>query len=85
MGGTFGEDTHRQAISEMVPHNHGETGYAYPGGSIHELRYSDSNQTGNAFSGNYTLNAGGNGDGTGLGAPSNVVQPSIAMEYIIKY
>ena len=27
---------------------------------------------------------GGNGDGTGLGAPSNVVQPSIAMGYIIK-
>ena len=37
------------------------------------------------FSGNYTLSTGGNGDGTGLGAPSNVVQPSIALGYIIKY
>jgi prepilin-type N-terminal cleavage/methylation domain-containing protein len=85
VGGTFGEDAHRQSIREMAPHVHGETGYAFPGGGIHELRYSDTNQTGSAFSGNFTLSAGGNGDGTGLGAPSNVVQPSIAMGYIIKY
>lgn len=85
MGGTFGEDAHRQSVAEMAPHDHGETGYANPGGGIHELRYSDSNQTGDSFSGNYTLSAGGNGDGTGLGAPANVVQPSIAFGYIIKY
>ncbi len=85
MGGTFGESAHRQSVSEMAPHNHGETGYAAGGGSIHELRYSDSNVYGDSFSGNYTLYAGGNGDGTGLGGPANVVQPSIAMGYIIKY
>jgi prepilin-type N-terminal cleavage/methylation domain-containing protein len=85
MGGAFGEDAHRQSVQEMAPHNHGETGYAVPGGSIHELRYSDSNQTGDAFSGNYTLSSGGNGDGSGLGAPANVVQPSMALGYIIKY
>lgn len=85
LGGTFGEDAHRQSVIEMAPHEHGETGYANSGGGIHELRYSDSNVTGNSFSGNYTLSAGGNGDGTGLGAPSNIVQPSIALGYIIKY
>ncbi len=85
MGGRFGESAHRQSVAEMAPHVHGETGYAYSGGGIHELRYSDSNQTGDSFSGNYTLSAGGNGDGSGLGAPANVVQPSIALGYIIKY
>ncbi len=85
VGGVFGEDAHRQRVTEMAPHNHGETGYANSGGGNHELRYSDSNTTGNFFSGNYTLSAGGNGDGSGLGAPANVVQPSIAFGYIIKY
>ena len=83
-GGTFGEDAHRQTVSEMAPHAHEEQGYGYGGGSHHPLRFSDSNQTGASDGFVPTMSTGGNGDGSGLGAPSNVVQPSIAMGYIIK-
>ncbi len=85
MGGTFGEDAHRQTVAEMAPHAHEEQGYGYGGGSHHPLRFSDSNQTGASDGFVPTMSTGGNGDGSGLGAPSNVVQPSIAIGYIIKF
>jgi len=82
MGGTFGEDAHRQSLSEMAPHAHTFTAYingvkGFSGNSTTAPRDNPSGGT--------TSPAGGNGDGSGLGAPSNVVQPSMAMGYIIKY
>jgi len=85
LGGTFGEAAHRQSVSELAPHAHEEQGYGYGGGAHHPLRFSDSNQTGVSDGYAPTMSTGGNGDGSGLGAPSNVVQPSIALGYIIKY
>jgi prepilin-type N-terminal cleavage/methylation domain-containing protein len=87
MGGTFGEDAHRQSVTEMAPHDHAENPWvaidlsnskglygSSPGG--HASMFSPVPRTGIS---------GGNGDATGLGAPSNVVPPSISMGYIIKY
>ena len=87
MGGTFGEDAHRQSVAEMAPHDHAENPWvaidlsnskglygSNPGG--HASMFTPVPRTG--------MN-GGNADGTGLGAPSNLVQPSISMGYIIKY
>jgi len=81
-GGTFGQDAHRQSGAEMAPHSHPFTAYingvkGFSGNSTTAPRDSPNNGT--------TGSAGGNGDGSGLGAPSNVVQPSIALGYIIKY
>jgi prepilin-type N-terminal cleavage/methylation domain-containing protein len=92
LGGTFGEDAHRQAQSEMAPHQHAN-GY---GEAFNNLApFGVAAQYGNHNYGssgtdqdNWEWNTdvkGGNGDGSGLGVPSNVVQPSIAMGYIIKY
>ena len=80
IGGTFGEDAHRQTVAEMAPHTHSYRWWNawYFSGST-ELAakgsYNDNAQT---------SSTGGNGDGTGKGAPSNVVQPSMALGYIIK-
>ena len=85
MGGTFGEDSHRQTVLELAPHTHqltvltnlvsGSTAQSIlPTAGVHSYTYT-------------TSSTGGNGDPNypGLGAPANVVQPSIALGYIIKY
>ena len=92
MGGVFGEDAHRQAISEMAPHQHangyGEAFYNLaPFGVAWQYGGSNYGSSGTDHD-NYEWNTdvqGGNGDGTGRGAPANVVQPSMAMAYIIKF
>ena len=64
----------------MAPHTHSFSSWDYVKG------FSGSSTTSPRDpQGGNTGWAGGNGDGTGLGAPANVVQPSIALEYIIKY
>ena len=79
IGGTFGEDAHRQTVQEMAPHTHGNVLNFWGADASHGL-------PGGAGTGiNSTSSTGGDGDGTGLGASSNVVQPSIALGYIIKY
>jgi prepilin-type N-terminal cleavage/methylation domain-containing protein len=84
VGAISGEEKHRQTVVELAPHAHEEQGYGWGGGSYHPLRYSDSNQTGAADGHVATMSAGGNGDGTGLGAAANIVPPSMTMVYIIK-
>ena len=79
MGGTFGEDAHRQTVQEMAPHTHGSMLVQSPGDNSHGLPGGLGTGYGNSGA------AGGNGDGSGWGAPANVVQPSMAMGYIIKY
>ena len=80
LGSTFGEDAHRQTVAQMAPHTHSFSSWDYVKG------FSGSSTTSPRDpQGGNTGWAGGNGDGTGLGAPANVVQPSIALEYIIKY
>ena len=80
MGGTFGEDAHRQTVAQMAPHTHSCASWDYVKGFSGNSTTSPRDPQGGT-----TGSAGGNGDGSGLGAASNVVQPSIAMGYIIKY
>ena len=79
LGATFGEDAHRQTWAQMAPHSHSFASWDYVKGFSGNSTTSPRDPQGGT-----TGSAGGNGDGTGLGAPSNVVQPSIAMGYIIK-
>jgi microcystin-dependent protein len=80
LGATFGEDAHRQTVAQMAPHTHSFSSWDYVKGFSGNSTTSPRDpQEGN------TGSSGGNGDGTGLGAPSNVIQPSIALGYIIKY
>jgi len=88
IGGTFGEDAHRQTIAELAPHAHVEIS----GGRDNGDPFYDGNNVGgnknpftNVTAPQSTASTGGNGDSSGLGTPSNVVQPSIAMGCIIKY
>jgi len=91
MGGVFGEDVHRQTIDQMAPHQHAN---GYGEAFAPDAPFGVAAQYGNHNYGssgtdqdNWEWNTdikGGNGDGTGLGAPSNIVQPSIAIGYIIK-
>jgi prepilin-type N-terminal cleavage/methylation domain-containing protein len=80
IGGISGEEKHRQTVVEMAPHTHTFASWDYVKG----------------FSGNSTTSprdpqtgttgpAGGNGDGTNLGAAANVVPPSMTLSYIIKF
>jgi len=82
MGGTFGEDAHRQTLLELAPHTHNFRAYingvkGFSGNSTFAPRDSTS-------IGTTDVPNGGTNDGTGKGAAANVVQPSIAMGYIIK-
>ncbi len=79
-GGTFGEDAHRQSITEMAPHTHPYASWNYVKGFSGNSTTSPRDPQGGT-----TGSAGGNGDGTGLGAPANIIQPSIALGCIIKY
>jgi prepilin-type N-terminal cleavage/methylation domain-containing protein len=80
VGGTFGEDAHRQTVAQMAPHTHSFASWDYVKGFSGNSTSSPRDPQGGT-----TGSAGGNGDGSGLGTPSNVVQPSIALGYIIKY
>ena len=80
IGSVFGEEKHRQTVVEMAPHTHPFTSWDYVKGFSGNSTSSPRDPQG----GN-TGSAGGNGDGTGLGAAANVVPPSMAMNYIIKY
>ena len=80
IGGVFGEEKHRQTLVEMAPHTHSFASWDYVKGFSGNSTSSPRDPQG----GN-TGSAGGNGDGTGLGAAANVVGPSMALEYIIKY
>jgi len=79
LGATFGEEAHRQTVAQMAPHSHSFASWDYVKGFSGNSTTSPRDPQGGT-----TGSAGGNGDGTGLGAPSNVVQPSMAMGYIIK-
>jgi len=80
IGGIFGEEKHRQTVIEMAPHTHPFSSWSYvkgfSGNSTSSPRDPQGGQTGLA---------GGNSDGTGLGAAANVIGPSMTMGYIIKY
>lgn len=72
IGGVFGEEKHSQVIQELAPHSHSFLSYDYVKG----------------FSGNSTTSPrdqqGGTTGTTGGGQGANVVQPSVALTYIIK-
>ena len=72
MGGVFGEEKHSQVVQELAPHSHSFAGWDYVKG----------------FSGNSTTSPrdpqGGTTGTTGGGQGANVVQPSMALAYIIK-
>jgi len=75
IGGVFGEEKHSQVVQELAPHNHTFTAYVVP---VHGFSGESTNAPrDNPSSGLTTSTTGG-----GLGA--NVVQPSIALTYIIK-
>ena len=63
-GGTFGEDAHRQALAEMAPHTHSFASWDYVKGFSGNSTTSPRDPQGGT-----TGSAGGNGDGSGLGAP----------------
>jgi prepilin-type N-terminal cleavage/methylation domain-containing protein len=74
LGGAFGEERHRLTVTEMPKHHHGYmatpwTGSAYDGHSSPLMTQQVQSQT----------------DDTGGDQPHNIVQPSIALIYIIKY
>lgn len=83
IGGIFGEEKHRQALIEMAPHSHTKDTWigGLNGGGGPVWGHDSSNGYGGKQS---TDPAGGNGDGSSLGAPANVVPPSVALNYIIK-
>ena len=82
LGGTFGESAHRQSVAEMAPHTHNFV--AYITGSKGFSGESTTAPRNNPNNGTTAIQNGAYVDGTGLGYPANVVQPSIAMGYIIK-
>ena len=74
IGGVFGEEKHTQTIAELVPHSHQ---YVQPPPEVHGFSgESTTAPRGDDYTAN-TSNSGG-------GMPANVVQPSMALEYIIK-
>lgn len=80
IGGVFGEEKHRQTVVEMAPHTHSFASWDYVKGFSGNSTTSPRDPQGGT-----TGSAGGNGDGTGLGAAANVVPPSVTMNYIVKY
>jgi prepilin-type N-terminal cleavage/methylation domain-containing protein len=79
IGGISGEEKHRQTLIEMAPHTHSFASWDYVKGFSGNSTTSPRDPQGGT-----TGSAGGNGDGTGLGAAANVVPPSMTMSYIIK-
>jgi len=80
LGKVLGEEQHRQTVAEMAPHTHDFASWDYVKG------FSGNSTTSPRDPQNGTTSpAGGNGDGSGLGAPANIVEPSVALNYIIKY
>jgi len=79
LGGVFGEEKHRQTLAEMAPHTHPFASWDYVKGFSGNSTSSPRDPQGGS-----TGPAGGNGDGSGLGAAANVIQPSVALNYIIK-
>lgn len=75
IGGVFGEEKHSQVVQELAPHNHTFTAYVIP-------THGFSGESTNAPRDNPTSGLTTSTTGGGLGA--NVVQPSMALEYIIK-
>jgi len=74
IGGVFGEEQHTQTLAELVPHSHQ---YLAPPPQVHGFSgESTTAPRGDDYTAN-TSNSGG-------GMPANVVQPSMALEYIIK-
>lgn len=74
MGGTFGEDKHQLNIAEMPAHHHGYNETPWQGSRYDG--HSSPVMTGQV--GSQTSDTGGN-------QAHNIVQPSIAMGYIIKF
>jgi hypothetical protein len=94
MGGSFGEDVHALTIAEMPPHDFQTLADDSPhGGGYLDFQ---GNGSWHGFSGGGTGQGlvkyrtgfrGGNNDGSpnSTVVPHNVVQPSMALGYIIKY
>jgi prepilin-type N-terminal cleavage/methylation domain-containing protein len=81
INGVFGEERHRQNILELAPHSHT---YLAPPPQVHGFSgESTTAPRGNDYTAN-TSTTGGDGTSSTLGAPSNVVLPSVTMQYIIK-
>jgi len=79
IGAISGEEKHRQTVVEMAPHTHSFASWDYVKGFSGNSTTSPRDPQGGT-----TGSAGGNGDGTGLGAAANIVPPSMTLTYIIK-
>ena len=79
IGGVSGEEKHRQTLVELAPHTHTFASWQ----DVKGFNGNSTTSPRNDITGT-TNSAGGNGDGTGLGAAANIVPPSLTMNYIIK-
>jgi hypothetical protein len=76
VGGVFGESTHVLTIAELPATSFNVQ--AFMGNGSHEYGIQGSNNGSNFQTANSGMNLGN-------GAAHNIVQPSIALGYIIKY
>jgi microcystin-dependent protein len=72
LGQSGGESNHTQTLAELAPHTHGISGFV--------------NGTGSSIPFSVNSNAAsGSTDSAGGGAPMNVLDPYLVLNYIIKY
>jgi microcystin-dependent protein len=76
VGQTGGESNHTQTLNELAPHTHDVTTTSTGGGGANTVQRAPLNSS--ATVGAAALSAGG-------GAPMNVLDPYMALPYIIKY
>lgn len=81
IGAVSGEEKHRQTVIELAPHSHQ---YLAPPWQVHG--FSGESTTAPRGDDYYTSTSSTGGDGTSttLGAPANIIPPSVTVNYIIK-